>query len=285
MIFNIPFIFEFIDDYVLIASYSVRRYKKMRMDFLKHLERYMPRFADMIIVKHDEMRMFCLKNGISENRLRLIPNGVDTNLFVPQAKCTDLSQRLRLSNRKVVLFRGKLNRYYEIEIIIVAIPAVLATFPDTKFVFVGDGDNMEHILNCVRKLHIEDVVIFPGFQPQKQLVKYINVADICLCSLPNSCALSLLEYAACGKPVIMPRGGTEKIGTDHELVREGCVLLVDHSPEGFAQGIIQLLRQETLCRDMGRRGRRIVSKSYNWDVLAREYEKVFKKAASTCNRY
>lgn len=278
-IFNIPFVFEFIDDYVLIAGYSLRRFKKMRVDILKRLERRLPGFADMIIVNNDEMRMFCLKNGISEHRLRFIPNGVDTNLFVPEEKCNDLFQHLRLSNAQVVLFRGKMNRYYKIEIILEAIPLVLATFPDTKFVFVGDGDNMEHILYRVRQLHIGDAVIFTGFQPQKQLVKYINIADICLCSLPNSSALSLLEYAACGKPVIMPRGGTEKIGTDHELVREGCVLLVDHSPAGFAQGIKKLLHQESLCRDMGHRGRRIVSKSYTWDIMAGKYEETFEEVS------
>ena len=271
-IFNIPFVFEFIDDYCLIASYSERWFKKQRVFLLHCFERIIPRLADLVIVKGEDTKQFCLEIGITERKLKVISNGVDLGLFRFDNKDETIRDRLHLMDTKIVLFRGKINRYYRIDVILRAIPIVLDKWPNTKFIFVGDGDNVQKLKRLANRLEIENSVIFTGFLPQEQLPNYINMADVCLCSLPDSTALSLLEYAACGKPVIMPRGGTIKIGTSHELARRDCVLLVEHSPEGFARGIRSLLENMTAAQEMGRKAMEITVLSYGWREISKKYE-------------
>jgi glycosyltransferase involved in cell wall biosynthesis len=273
-LFGIPFVFEFIDDYGLIASYSQRRLKSMRVFLLRCFESLIPRLADMVIVKGEKMKQFCLETGVPERKLKIIPDGIDLDLFRPDRRNTTLKDRLHLAGAKIVLFRGKLNRYYRVNVILEAVPVVLERFPTAKFIFVGDGDDFRNLKCLAQQLEIEGSVVFTGFVPQEQLPHYINMADVCLCSLPVSTALSLLEYGACGRPVIMPRGGTKIVGTSHELIKKDCVVLVEHSPEGFASGINFLLENANVALEMGRRAREHIVLSYGWRTIAQVYEEV-----------
>jgi glycosyltransferase involved in cell wall biosynthesis len=271
-IFNIPLVFNFVDDYSLIASYSKNILKNLRVSVLKCLEKTVPKLADMVIAVNLEIIRFCSNAGVPKWKLSLVPNGVDTGLFKPKIGDEMLRDHLNLRDNSVVFFRGKMNRQRRIDIILKAVPIVLTKFPKTKFLLVGDGDNLDNLKALSECLEIEKSVVFVEFQPQDELLKYINLSDICLCPLPSGAALSLLEYAACAKPVILPRGGTEKMGTSHEIIRQNCTLLVKDSPEGFAQGINFLLSNKEIAKEMGRRARELVVRSYDWNILARGYE-------------
>jgi len=276
-LFNVPFVFHFIDDYSLIASYSRRRLKDMRVALLRMLERCIPVLADLVIVVSDELKKFCLDAGVPEGKVRMVENGVDTELFKPGGGHESIRDRLGLSGGKVILFRGKLNRYYRIELIIRAIPMVLREFPNTKLLLIGDGDNVDKLKLLSRELGIVDSLLFVEFQPQEKLSQYINVSDICVYPLSNSGALAMLEYASCAKPTILPRVGTRKLGPSHELIRRNCVLLVENSPEGFAKGMKFLLRNEERAEEMGRKARKIVVKSYDLNILASQYERALQQ--------
>ncbi|MDA9981897.1 glycosyltransferase family 4 protein [Gammaproteobacteria bacterium] len=276
-LFNVPFVFDFIDDYTLIAGYDggIWRYR-----YLSILEKRIPRFADSVIVVTEEMRDFCHRLGVQDNSLEVIPNGVDVDLFFPTPKQGGLKSLHGLKRGQVVLFRGKMNSYYRLDQVLTAIPMVLKAFPETQFLMVGDGKNLGDLKALSQSLGIEGSVFFSGMVPLAELPTYINLADICLYPLPNVTALAVLEYAACSKPVIIPKGGTEKIGISHELVRKNAVLLVDDSPKGFAQGIKRLLGNPELGKQMGESAMKIAVTQYRWKSLTERYEKVLTQAYS-----
>lgn len=273
-IFHIPFVFNFVDDYSLIVSYENRR---LRYWGLKFFEKIIPKFADMVIVVDLPKEKFCLEMGIPESRIRMVANGVDTDLFRPEISDNQLRNRLGLSSDRIVLFVGKMNRYYELETILRAIPAVLRDFPKTQFLFVGDGDNMDHLKKLSRNLGIGDSVVFAGLRPPEEIPKIINLAEICLFPLPDSSALAIFEYMACARPVVLPTGGTNKMNISKEMLPKDCLLQVENSPQGFAAGINSLLDKKIMARKMGKKARELVVGLYNWDDLASRYKKALEE--------
>jgi glycosyltransferase involved in cell wall biosynthesis len=80
---------------------------------------------------------------------------------------------------------------------------------------------------------------------------------------------------ACGKPVIVPNA-------DYDLsLPEGCSLSVEKSPAGFADGITRLLSDPALASRLGKKGREVVERQFNWDQLALAYEAALNDAVKS----
>lgn len=278
-LYKIPFVYHCLDDYSLIASYEGR---KLRYGMLKYLEKMVPKCADVVIAVDSPKVEFLLENNIPQKKLRMIPNGVDPRLFRPDVANEHIREKLGLSTDKIVLFIGKMNKYYELDTIMRSIPLVLTQCPKTQYVFVGDGDNMNHLRKLRARLGIGDSVTFTGFRPYEEVPQIINLSDVCVFPLPDSSALALFEFMACAKPVILPMGGTKKMRISNEMIPEDCIVQVEDSPAGFAKGTIFLLNNGKKAQEIGERARHLVLTSYDWDVLAKKYEEVLQDTLVKC---
>jgi glycosyltransferase involved in cell wall biosynthesis len=270
LIYNIPFVFDFIDDYTLIASHEGRA---LRSRTLKHLEKNIPGLADMVIAATPKIREYCFGLGIPEHKIRMIPNGVDTKSFRPGIKNLSLQKKLNPEKNKVVLFIGKINKYYNLDAIIEAIPAVLKEFPDTRFLFVGDGNYLDQLRSQSSRLGIKEAVVFTGFMPAELIPAIINLSTLCVFSLPNDGALVIYEYMGCAKPIILPSGGTKKMSISKTLIPEDCALRVENSPDGFSSGIQYLFKNKRVGEEMGEKSKERATKFHDWSLLASKYER------------
>jgi glycosyltransferase involved in cell wall biosynthesis len=275
ILFGLPLVFDFVDDYTLLASYGGKR---LRHRVVKWLEKKLPARADQVIVVTREMEQFCLGNGVSRDRLHHISNGVDTRIFFPISTSGSAVTPTVTSGEKIVLYRGKMDTYYRVDRLLKAIPAVIREIPGTRFLLVGDGKEFSAFKELVVTLGIEMDVRFTGMVSQEQLNLYINSADVCVYPIPNSTGLAVMEYAACAKPMVLARGGTEKIGNSHELVTRNLVHQADDSIEGLATGICELLANPKAAQAMGEAAHRLVVKRYDWTTIAAQYEQVLLNA-------
>jgi glycosyltransferase involved in cell wall biosynthesis len=230
------------------------------------LERILPRLADQVIAVDDLRRRFCLQAGVQADRLRLIPNGVDPNFFRPGEKDPDLLERWGLSGRRIILYSGKVNQAYDLQNVIRAMQEVVRKHPDASLVVVGEGTALHDLTELSANLGIVKHVVFIGYRPYAEIPRLILGADICVYPLRSVAALSIFEYMACGKPVIVPNA-------DYDLaLPEGCCLSVEKNPEGFATGITRLLADPMLASRIGTKAREVVEQQFNWDHLAEAYE-------------
>jgi glycosyltransferase involved in cell wall biosynthesis len=270
-LFKTPFVFNFLDDYSLIASYD--RWK-LRYWGARVFERIIPKYADLVITVDSVKKGYCLQHGLPESKVRLIPNGADIARFKPMKADEPLRKRWGLKGDKVVLFVGKLNRYYRVETVLQAAPLVLTHCPETKFLLVGDGDAVGDLKALSKHLGIEQAVLFTGFQPPDEIPKIINLSDLCFFPLPDSSALAIFEYMACAKPVVLPGGGTPKMGISRDMIPEDCAVHVENSPDGFSRGILFLLNHPDAAGQIGQTGRERVTRLFEWNALADTYRKV-----------
>ena len=268
-LYRVPFVFDFIDDYELIAGYDAFR---LRYRLIRFLEKWLPRFADAVIVVDEHKRSFCKKIGVDQEKIFLVPDGTDTERFTPHANLLERAAKVYPRNTKVVLYVGKINIYYEIEKIVRAILHVIDTTPNVKFLFVGQGDDVERSQRLSTQLGIAHAVQFTGFMPPESIPGMMAAADVCVFPLPDSSALVIFEYMACGKAVVVPDYGTEKMGISGDILPEDCIVKATNTPEGIADKIILLLENETLRIDIGQRARQFVKQDYDWSELTLKYE-------------
>jgi glycosyltransferase involved in cell wall biosynthesis len=110
-------------------------------------------------------------------------------------------------------------------------------------------------------------------------------ADVCFFPIPDSSALALYEYMACGKATVIPDYHTEKMGITGDILPESCIVRAQDSPGGVAEKINQLLENRDLRDQVGREARQFVKKFHGWDELAQKFESALVIAAGSNGRW
>jgi len=260
---RVPLVFDFRDNYSFLHR---RDYGYRNLGAVRLLERLLPRLADQVIAVDDLRRRFCLQAGVQADRLRLIPNGADSELFRPGPSDPGLLAEFGLLGRRVILYSGKINRSLDLHNVVQAMQEVVLARPETSLLLVGDGTALLELKNLSATLGIAKHIVFAGYRPYEEIPGLILASDLCVYPLRSVAALSIFEYMACAKPVVVPNA-------DYDLaLPEGCCLPVQKTPESFAEGIIRILGDPMLASRIGTKAREVVEQQFNWDHLAEAYE-------------
>ncbi len=212
--------------------------------------------------------------GIPEEKITVIPNGVDPERFRPGIDCSSIKERFGLFNRKIILTVSHLVKRKGHRQVIQALPEVLRRVPTATYLIVGKGPEEDGLRQLARRYGVEERVIFSGCVSPAELPLYYNAGDVFI--MPSrgieeegdfeGFGIVFLEANACGKPVIGGRSG----GVEDAIVEGKTGLLVDPlSREDVAGALISLLTDERLAQELGRKGRERVEKELNWRTISR----------------
>jgi D-inositol-3-phosphate glycosyltransferase len=223
--------------------------------------------------------------GAPEDRIVVIPPGVDTDLFHPI-----VSRRARewvgTFSEKTVLFVGRIDPVKGLDTWFRAMRLVLEAEPSLRTrmcvcLIGGDLDEdddpdseMVRLDKLKDELGISDIVTFLGGRAQSSLPYYYASADVVVMpSRYESFGLAALEAMACGTPVVASDvGGLSFIVRDGEtgfLVPEGNI-------NAFAECILSLLRDRDLRNRLGARAV-VVAQNYAWHLIADKIVDLYKE--------
>jgi len=251
---------------------------KLANKFMKHQaiqEEAMAKKASLIVAvskySHDKILEHYT---IEEDKIRIIPNGVDVEKFKPTDSVASKRQ-FGFGDEPMVLFVGSLVPRKGLPYLVEAAKKVVKQQADTKFVIVGDGPLRKQLDESLNKAGLLSNFVFLGNIKENQLSAVYSAADVfVLPSIQEGQGIVLLEAQACGKPVVaFGEGGVYEAVRDKETG-----FLVDlGNTESLADNLLKFLADESLRQKMGAAGRRFVTENFTWDLCAKRMLGVYRE--------
>lgn len=217
------------------------------------------RNATVVCVSDDtaaEMRRY----GMTRRPPAIVNPGVDASLE-PGAKAAD----------PTIAYVGRLAPYKRLELLVGAMPRVLARHPRARLIIAGRGPDAARLRGVTENLGLGAAVVFRGFVSEEEKRSIYQSAWVCgVPSAKEGFCLTAIEANACGTPVVAFDLGGVRTAVPNG---EGGLLL----PEGsnFADGICALLDDDALRTRLGASALANAAR-YSWPATARELMRIIR---------
>ncbi len=231
------------------------------------------RSADKVFCCSSFTKEIIKELGVPPGKITILHPGISNSFLINSAKSSDydIKEELGLNKKKIVLTLSRLVERKGIDKTMEAIALVRQEIPDVVYVIAGDGPYRDTLEELMKKLHLQDNVVFTGYVSEDKKAYYYNAADIFV--MPNrelengdveGFGIVFLEANAYGKPVIGGRSG----GVIDAIVDGKTGLLANPSDiKEIAFAIIRLLGNEAYATQLGLQGRKRVERDFNWEVI------------------
>lgn len=241
-----------------------------RVFLRRMLRRYDPRY----VIMDEHAATYCTARYDSgDHHYEYIPVAVDPARFeAPPSR--DIRAELGLGDRPLIVSVGHVIPLRDRKLLMDALPAVLAKYPDTKLVVVGTV-YYDAFLERARELGIEDAVICVGAVPKDDVPAYFAAADIEVHDLSGGgCGTASLEAMAAGRATVVAVSATNFPGID--LVNwENAVLVSHRDPDELAAALIRLLDDPAERAAIAARQQALVHEHFTLDRVTEQHLEVF----------
>jgi PEP-CTERM/exosortase A-associated glycosyltransferase len=281
---NLPFIYEiraFWED----AAVDQRKTKvwSPRYHISRQLEGYVARHADAVVGIARHILQDLRERGIDSEKLFHVPNGVNAERFTALPRDSELAAKLGLSGEPVLGFIGSLYRYEGIAWMLRAAAKLRSEGTRFQVLIVGHGEDMPEIESAIRESGMQNYFKAVGQVPHDQVQRYYSLMDVMVYPRRSvrltelTTPLKPLEAMAQGKAVL-----ASDVGGIRELVEPEipCVLFKPDDAEDFCRQAKQLITDERARQELGERGRQMILREKDWDILAQRYRAVYAAAQS-----
>lgn len=238
-------------------------------------------YSDLIVVVSKHIAQFIFTTyRVPRERVAIIPNGVDIHTYQIMDKFECRKELGIKINAKVIGYIGTLYSYHRMDRIVDIAISVLSKCIDAYFIIVGNGPYLPILKQLVEKANLSDKFLFIKTVPGQLCAKYINTFDVGICLHdPNygGFPMKLLNYLACGKPVV----ATHSPGTDYIAEHHLGVLINSEDPEEIAQAILQAISLND--DNFAKRARDVIVRFYSWEAKTKELVAYLQRVVLTTN--
>lgn len=262
-----PWIFELRD----IWPESIKTVGAMNeskvLDFLEKIELGLYKDSDKVIAVTDAFKQNLINRGIDKNKIEVVTNGSNVELFFPREKGADLLKELKLGDKFIVGYLGTHGLAHSLDFIIQSISKIKDK--DIHFLFVGDGAMKETMLLLSSELLLTNIT-FLNPVSKDEMPKYLSIIDISLAPLKKSenfktvIPSKIFEASAMGKPTLL---GVE--GQAQEIIEKyGAGLCFEPENEKDFITKIEILKQDKVLYTRCQKGCKVLANAYNRKNLA-----------------
>jgi phosphatidyl-myo-inositol dimannoside synthase len=217
---------------------------------LSFIKKLILRKSDLVLAVSNFTKQKLIEvHKVDDHKIKVFPNTLDPFFNFPKhfLKPVYLQQRYQLSSGHPVIFSlcrlSSKEGYKGYDVVIEALPVVLQSMPDTKYIIAGkyDQDEYNRLEGLIKKFGVVGHVILTGFVPDEEITDHYLLGDVFVMpSREEGFGIVYLEAMACGLPVIAGNidGSVDALdnGNLGTLVNPLCTLEI-------AEAIISHLKQ------------------------------------------
>ncbi len=278
---RIPFVFEVRDLWPESIVQLGQITNKFVIRILEFLEVMMYKRAAAIVGVSDPFVDIISGKGIAREKIKIIKNGVDLNLFIPQDYDSELAEKINVKGKFIVSYFGTFGLAHALDKVLLA-AAKLKSEEKILFLFIGDGAEKEKLKKMQRDLSLTNVIFIPMIK-KSELKSYYSISDLMLVPLRNlplfdsALPSKLFEILAMKKPIIITVKGEAK-----KLVENAGAgkFAEPENPDDLADKILEAYKNPEWLIIAGEKGRAFVEQNFDRDKLASDYLTLLKSIVS-----
>jgi len=246
----------------------------------RKLERFLYKRASHIVVNSPAYKNYLLKQGVPLEKISLIPNGVDPDMFDPETKGEQFRRELKLDSKFTITYAGALGLANDVSTVLRA-AYHLRDDPHIHFLFVGDGKERANLEHLADELILPNVT-FIGSRPKSEISKILAASDACLAVLKNipmfrtTYPNKVFDYMAAGRPTILVIDGVIR-----EVIESarGGIFVPPGNDKALAEAVKFLSMNRSEAEAMGISARAYVIEHFNRCQQARDFVSLVKHVA------
>ncbi len=224
--------------------------------------RFKLRHADAVVVVSQALADYLVERyAFDHERISVVPNGADVERLRPDTP----AEMVRDPEAPRVGFVGSFQQFHGLDLLAEMTEAVAAARPRARFLFVGGGAGAEGLR---QRLDLGERATFTGRVPHGRVPGLIASLDVGVIAeaAPYQCPLKLIELMAAGRAIVGPRYGPLE-----DLVEDGvhALLFEPRDLDALVAGVLKLIDDPELRRNLGRAAARRVRESLSWEDNAR----------------
>ncbi len=203
--------------------------------------------SNSIITVADSLRQKLIAKGVDAEKIHVLRNGVDKEIFHP----ISVDERNILRNKlnikpNTILSVGNLTKLKGFDLVIAALAKLSDAnlIPNVNLIIIGDGEERQNLQQQAADLRISDSVRFISNLSQSQLRDYYTSADLLvLASSREGMPNVVLESLACGTPVV-----ATNVGGVSEILSDECGTIVNDRTDAALTKAIRTMLNKGLKR-------------------------------------
>ena len=217
---------------------------------------------------------------VPADKIAVVENGVETNLFAPQPPASDqaLRRELGVEGKFLTSYIGTMGNAHGLETLLDA-ASQLQQNPDVLFLLIGEGAEKQRIKALAQSRGLSNVR-FLDQQPREKIPAFISASDACLVLLKKTDVFKtviptkMLEFMSCARPVILGVDGQAR-----QIVEEANagIVIEPENAEALTQAITQLAADRDLSTKLGQKGREYIRQNFSRGRTAEKYIQILQR--------
>jgi glycosyltransferase involved in cell wall biosynthesis len=283
---RIPMVFEVRDLWPDLAIMIGALRSRVLIAAARALERFAYRKAKHVVALSPGMKRGVIRTGIADEKVTVIPNGCDLDLFPGSAEQarTFRDSLPWLGKRPLVVYAGAVAVFNGLDYLVRVARETLALDPEIRYLLIGEGNDQARVSDLAASLGVLDVnLFFLDRIPKDQIPAALAAATIAASTLidvpgtPDSSPNKVFDGLAAGRPVAINYTGW----LADLLEQNDCGLVLPPGDvSAAARKIAAAVVNPEWLLQAGRRARALAESQFSRDVLAARLESVLLNAVS-----
>jgi len=226
------------------------------------IHRQTTRDARLLVAVNNTMKANLLKDGLPEEKIVVVENGIDGNAFHVGINGTARLRQWNIDESAfVIVFVGSFQPYHRVDLLLNAF-ARMQTDKPLHLLLVGEGGKSAEARALAQQLGLSSRVTFTGSVPYAEVPSYLAAGDVTVMPATNDYGnpMKIYEYMALGKPIVAPDQPTIT-----EIVRHGHdgYLFERENIDALATALLKLVNDPDLCQRLGKEAARS-AENHTW---------------------